>query len=80
MVTQKQVFSLCLTDESSIIVKNLGLTADADIDDVITAIENYVKGHIKVSRKQQFGESVDNYLVVLRDLVLGAFPFTDWIR
>ena len=76
MATQIKAFNLCLTDETATIVENLGLPEDADIDTVITAIEDYVKGHINESverkkfrqRKQQFGETVDNYMVTLRNL------------
>ena len=75
---QIQALTLCLSRETVTIVDNLGLTVEqrGKVKDVITAIEQYVKGQTNETverrnfrrRTQQQGESFDDYLVSLREL------------
>ena len=60
------------------VVDNLGLTVDqrAKVKDIVNAIQQYVDGHLNESverrnfrhRRQQPGETFDDYLVALREL------------
>ena len=75
---QVQALTLCLSKETLTVVENLGLTAEqrGRVQDIILAIQQYVDGHLNESverrnfrrRKQQPGETFDDYLVALRDL------------
>ena len=76
---QVQALTLCFSRETLTIVNNLGLTTEEfkSVASIISAIKNYVAGHINESverrnfrrRSQQIGESFDDYLVSLRELV-----------
>ena len=76
---QVQALTLCFSRETLTIVHNLGLTTEerASAASIIDAIKNYVVGHINESVErqnfrhwtQQPGESFDDYLVSLRELV-----------
>jgi len=74
-----QALNLCFSRETLSIVQNLGLS-DAEKEDVaaiISAIKKYIDGHINESverrnfrrRTQQPGESFDDFLLALRELV-----------
>ena len=74
-----QALTLCFSRETLSVVQNLGLS-DADKQDItaiITAIKTYIDGHINESvecrhfrrRIQQPGESFDDFLLALRELV-----------
>ena len=74
-----QALTLCFSRETLTIVNNLCLTTEElkSVASIISAIKNYVAGHINESverrnfrrRSQQMGESFDDYLVSLRELV-----------
>ena len=76
--TKVQVLTLCLSRETLTIVNNLGLTEEQrnDVDTVIRAIKCHIDGQINESvecrnlrsRRQQTGESFDDFLVALREL------------
>ena len=76
---QVEALTLCFSRETLTIVDNLGLTTDQrkSIEDIITAIKQYIDGHINESverrnfrrRVQQQGETFDDFLVALRELV-----------
>ena len=76
---QVQALMLCFSRETLTIVNNLGLTTEElkSVASIISAIKNYVAGHINESverrnfrrRSQQMGESSDDYLVSLSELV-----------
>lgn len=76
---QVQALTLCFSRETLTIVNNLGLTVEQkkDIKSIVKAIQQYVEGHINESverrnfrrRVQQPGESFDDYLVSLRELI-----------
>ena len=75
---QVQALTLCFSRETVTIVNNLSLTAAqlGDAEQTVTAITEYVEGQINESverhhfrqRRQQPGESVDDFLVSLREL------------
>ena len=75
---QVQALTLCITRETLTIVENLGLseTQRGSVEAIVTAIQRYVEGHINESverrhfrqRKQQHGDSFDDFLVSLREL------------
>ena len=77
--TQVHALILCFSRETLSIVDNLGLTTDQrkDTQAIIAAIKRYVDAHINESverrnfrkRIQQRGETFDDYLVALRELV-----------
>ena len=77
--TQVHALTLCFSRETLSIVDNLGLTTDQrkNTQAIIAAIKRYVDGHINESverrnfrkRIQQRGETFDDYLVALRELV-----------
>ena len=76
---QVQALTLCFSRETLTIVDNLGLSTEdlKKVTSIISAIKKYVAGHINESverrnfrrRTQQPGESFDDYLVSLRELV-----------
>ena len=76
---QVQALMLCFSRETLTIVNNLGLTTEEfkSVASIISAIKNYAAEHINESverrnfrhRTQQIGESFDDYLVSLRELV-----------
>ena len=76
---QVQALTLCFSRETLTIVQNLGLSEDdrKKVSPIITALKKYVDGHINETverrnfrrRFQQPGESFDDYLVSLRELV-----------
>ena len=76
---QVQALTLCFSRETLTIVDNLGLSTEdlKNVTSIISAIKKYVAGHINESverrnfrrRTQQPGESFDDYLVSLRELV-----------
>ena len=76
---QVQALTLCFSRETLTIVNNLGLTTEEfkSVASIISAIKKYAAGHINESverrnfcrRTQQIGESFDDYLVSLRELV-----------
>ena len=76
---QVQALTLCFSRETLTIVDNLGLSSEdlKKVTSIISAIKKYVAGHINESverrnfrrRTQQPGESFDDYLVSLRELV-----------
>ena len=76
---QVQALMLCFSQETLSIVQNLGLTTEEyrSVDAIIRAIKQYVDGHINETverrsfrkHKQQIGESFDDFLVSLRELV-----------
>ena len=78
-VKQVQALTLCFSHETLTIVDNLGLTTEdrKSVASIISAIKKYVAGHINESverrnfrrRIQQPGESFDDYIVSLRELV-----------
>ena len=77
--TQAKQVTLCFSRETLTIVNNLGLTKDqkGNAKSLVQAIQRYVEGHINESverrnfrrRVQQPGESFDDFLVSLRELV-----------
>ena len=77
--TQVQALTLCFSRETIPIVENLGLSLAqrGSVASVIKAIEDYVQGQINETverrnfrkRVQQPGESFDDFLVSLRELV-----------
>ena len=76
---QVQALTLCFSHEILTIVNNLCLTTEEfkSVASIISAIKKYVARHINESvegrnfrhRTQQIGESFDDYLVSLRELV-----------
>ena len=74
-----QALTLCFSRETLSIVQNLGLSDSEKKDTaaIISAIKKYIDGHINESverrnfrrRTQQQGETFDDYLLVLRELV-----------
>lgn len=76
---QVQALTLCFSRDTLSIVQNLGLTEEdkKSVDVIICAIKRYVEGHINETverrnfrkRTQQVGESFDDFLVSLRELV-----------
>ena len=74
-----QALTLCFSRETLSIVQNLGLsdTDKQDITAIIAAIKTYIDGHINKSverrhfrrRTQEPGESFDDFLLALRELV-----------
>jgi len=80
-VTQLQALTLFFSRETLTIVDSLGLTTEqcADVQTIITAIKQYVEGHINKSverhnfwkqvQVQQCGETFDDYVVALDELV-----------
>jgi len=78
-VRQVQALTLCFSCETLTIVDNLSLTTEEhkSVTSIICHIKKYVAGHINKSverrnfhhRTQQPGESFDDYLVSLRELV-----------
>ena len=76
--TQVQALTLCFTRETLTIVENLGLSTAqrGKVKDIIAAIQRHVEGQVNESverrrfrqRKQQQGESFDDFLVSLREL------------
>jgi len=76
---QVQALTLCFSRETLTIVNNLGLTTNdrKSVASIVSAIKKYVAGPINESverqnfrcRTQQPGESFDDYLVSLRELV-----------
>ena len=76
---QVQALTLCFSRETLTIVNNLGLTTEEfkSVASIISTIKKYVAGHINESverrnfrrRTQQIGESFDDCLVSLRELV-----------
>ena len=74
-----QALTLCFARETVTIVDNLGLTRAQreSVEDTITAIQQYVDGQVNESvercnfhrRVQQTGETFDDFLVSLRELV-----------
>ena len=77
--TKVDALKQCLTRGSLRIMNNLGLTATqlADVTQIVDAFKTYAQGQINESverrnlrkRTQQPGESVDDYMVELRELV-----------
>ena len=78
-VKHVQALTLCFSCETLTIVNNLGLTTEdrGSVTSIISAIKKYVTGRINESverrnfrcRTQQPGESFDDFLVSLRELV-----------
>ena len=76
--TKVQVLTLCLSRETLSIVNNLGLSEEQRSDSaaIIQAIKRHIDGQINESverrnlrsRRQQPGESFDDFLVALREL------------
>ena len=76
---QVQALTLCFSRDTLSIVQNLGLTEEqrGSVEDIISAIKRYVDGHENEMverrnfrrRTQQVGESFDDFLVSLRELV-----------
>ncbi|XP_065896213.1 uncharacterized protein [Dysidea avara] len=74
-----QALNLCFSRETLSIVQNLGLsdTEKADVAAIISAIKKYIDGHINESverrnfrrRSQQPGETFDDFVLALRELV-----------
>ena len=74
-----QALTLCFSQETLSIVQNLGLSGDdkKDVAAIIATIKKYIDGHINGSverrnfcrRTQQLGESFDDYLLSLCELV-----------
>jgi len=79
LLKKGQALTLCFSHETLSIVQNLGLSNmdKQDITAIITAIKKYINGHINESvecrnfcrRTQQPGESFDNFLLALCELV-----------
>ena len=78
MAKRVQALTLCLSRETVTIVENLGLTdaQKADVDQIVTALQRYVDGQFNETvgrrnfrrRRQQPGETFDDFLVSLREL------------
>ena len=78
-VKQVQALTLCFSRETLTLVNNLGLTTEdrGSVASIISAIKKYIAGHINESverwnffrRTQQPGESFDDFLDSLRELV-----------
>ena len=76
---QAKALMLCFSREMLAIVQNLGLTGAQlkNMQTITEAIQHYVDGHINETvecrnfhqRVQQLGESFDDFLIALRDLV-----------
>ena len=76
---QVQALTLCFSRETLTIVQNPGLSEDdkTKVSPIIAALKRYVDGHVNETverrnfrrRFQQPGESFDDYLVSLRELV-----------
>jgi len=79
-VKQVQALTLCFSCDTLSIVQNLGLTDEqrGSIDAIISTIKRYIDGHVNETveqrnfrrRTQQAGESFDDFLVSLRELVI----------
>ena len=77
--TQVQALTLCFSRDTLSVVQNLGLTEEqrGSVDSTISAIKRYIDGHVNKTverrnfrrRTQQTGESFDDFLVSLRELV-----------
>ena len=77
--TQVQALTLCFSRDTLSVVQNLGLTEEqrGSVDSIISAIKRYIDGHVNetVERRnfrrctQQAGESFDDFLISLRELV-----------
>ena len=88
--TKVKALKLCLTMESREILNSLGLTDEqmASHTQIISAMKTHVQGQINETierrnlskRRQQPGESVDDYLLVLRTLVKTCNFCTDACR
>ena len=76
---QVQALTLCFSGETLTIVNNHGLTTEEfkSVTSIIRAPKKYVAGHFNESverrnfrrRTEQIGESFDDYLISLRELV-----------
>ena len=76
---QVQALTLCFSRDTLSIVQNLGLTEEqrGNVESIISAIKQYIDGHVNETveqrnfrrRTQQVGESFDDFLVSLRELV-----------
>ena len=74
---QAKALTLCLSRETLGIVHNLGLSEEQmkQPDAVIQAMQEYIDGHVNDTverrnfRRQQPGESFDNFVVSLRELI-----------
>ena len=76
---QVKALSLCFSRETLSIVQNLGLTNEErkNVTVIIEALQSYVDGHLNETveqrnyrrHKQQSGESFDNLLISLQELV-----------
>ena len=76
---QVQALTLCFSRDTLSIVQNLGLTEEqrGNVESIISAIKRYIDGHVNETverrnfrrRTQQVGESFDDFLVSLRELV-----------
>ena len=76
--TKVQVLTLCLSRETLAIVNNLGLSEEQrnNVDTIIRAIKRHIDSQTNESverrnlrsRRQQTGESFDDFLVALREL------------
>jgi len=76
---QVQALTLCFSRDTLSIVQNLGLTEEqrGSVNDIISAIKRYVDGNVNETverrnfrrRMQQVGESFDDFVVSLRELV-----------
>ena len=76
---QVKALSLCFWGETLSIVQNLGLTNEErkNVTVIIEALQRYVDGHLNETveqrnyhrHKQQSGESFDNLLISIRELV-----------
>ena len=76
---QALALTLCFSRDTQAIVQNLGLTEEqrGNVDAVIRALKRYIDGHVNDTverrnfrrRTQQQGESFDDFLVSLRELV-----------
>ena len=76
---QVQALMLCFSRDTLSIVQNLGLTEEenGNVASIIRAVKRYVDGHVNETverrhfrkRTQQVGESFDDFLVSLRELV-----------
>ena len=75
---QVEALTLCFSRETLAVVQNLGLTDGQrkDVEAIIEALQRYVDGHLNETverrnfrrRRQQSGESFDDYLISLREL------------
>ena len=76
---QVQALTLCFSHDTLSVVQNLGLTDEerASVASIISTIKRYIDGHVNETverrnfrrRTQQVGESFDDFLVSLRELV-----------